>query len=212
MKTKFLHFAGIDVSKNKADVCLIVNKGRSELFYGSFDQSAGGFKALKKWLRDLTGNALGYLLVCVENTGLYDDGIGNTPVTISVTSFNGNVSNSFTFAKTWTAEISGWFNSNPSEGLLIARSMGAMNAALSKHLWKKKATVKVGVRDILRTANFRGYSRYADVDLDVFNDRRMDTRQINVSFSYKFGKNNIDPARRRNGGASEEQNRVKTGG
>lgn len=75
MKTKFLHFAGIDVSKNKVDVCLIVNKGRSELFYGSFDQSAGGFKALKKWLRDLTGNALGYLLVCVENTGLYDDAL-----------------------------------------------------------------------------------------------------------------------------------------
>ena len=147
-----------------------------------------------------------------EYTGLYNDGIENIPVQISVTGFNGNVSNSFTFAKTWTAEISGWFNSNPSEGLLIARSMGAMNAALSKQLWKKKATVKVGMRDIFRTANFRGYSRYADVDLDVFNDRRMDTRQFNISFSYKFGKNNIDPARRRSGGASEEQNRVKTGG
>jgi outer membrane receptor protein involved in Fe transport len=147
-----------------------------------------------------------------EYTGLYNDGIENTPVKISVTGFNGNLSNSFTFAKTWTAEISGWFNSNPSEGLIIARSMGAMNVGLAKHLWKKKATVKVGVRDLLRTANFRGYSRYADVDLDVFNDRKMDTRQFNISFTYKFGKNNIDPARRRSGGASEEQNRVKSSG
>lgn len=147
-----------------------------------------------------------------EYTGLYNDGIENTPVKISVTGFNGNLSNSFTFAKTWAAEISGWFNSNPSEGLIIARSMGAMNLGLSKQLWKKKATVKVGVRDLLRSANFRGYSRYADVDLDIYNNRRMDARQFNISFTYKFGKNNIDPARRRSGGASEEQNRVKSNG
>lgn len=75
MKTKFLHFAGIDVSKNKIDVCLIVNKERSELYYGCFEQSAAGYKALKKWLRDLTGNSLAELLVCVENTGLYDDAL-----------------------------------------------------------------------------------------------------------------------------------------
>ena len=147
-----------------------------------------------------------------QYTGLYNDGIENLPVKILVTGFTGNLSNSFTFAKTWTAEISGWFNSNPSEGLLIARSMGAMNIGLSKQLWKKKATVKVGLRDILRTANFKGYSRYADVDLNVFNDRRMDNRQFSISFSYKFGKNNIDPARRRSGGASEEQSRVKSDG
>lgn len=144
-------------------------------------------------------------------TGLYNDGIKNIPVDITVANFDGNLTNSFTFAGTWTAELSGWFNSNPSEGLLIARPMGAVNAALAKQIMKKKATVKLGIRDIFRSSNFSGYSRYADVDIDVANDRKRDNRQVNISFTYKFGKNNIAPERRRNGGAGEERSRVKSG-
>lgn len=144
--------------------------------------------------------------------GIYNDGTTSTPVKINVASFTANLSNSFTFAKTWSGEISGWFNSSPSEGLIVARSMGAVNAGLSKQLWDKKASIKFGVRDIFRTSNFSGYSRYADVDLKVMNDRKQDNRVYNVTFTYKFGKNNIAPERRRSGGAGEEKSRVKSGG
>lgn len=75
METKFNHFAGIDVSKNKLDVCLIVNNERTAMHYGAFDQSISGYKALKKWMSDLTGKKLDKLLVLVENTGLYDDAL-----------------------------------------------------------------------------------------------------------------------------------------
>jgi hypothetical protein len=40
----------------------------------------------------------------------------------------------------------------------------------------------------------------------------MDNPVYNISFSYKFGKNNIAPERNRNSGASEEQSRVRSGG
>lgn len=75
METKFNHFAGIDVSKNKLDVCLIVNKERTEMHYGIFEQSISGYKAMKKWMNDLTTKGLDNLLVLVENTGLYDDAL-----------------------------------------------------------------------------------------------------------------------------------------
>lgn len=75
METKFMHFAGIDVSKHKLDVCLIVNRAKTEMHYGSFEQSPGGYKGLKKWFTQLTGKALDSLLVLVENTGLYDDAL-----------------------------------------------------------------------------------------------------------------------------------------
>jgi len=143
--------------------------------------------------------------------GLYNDGTKNTPVQITVVNFDGNLTNSFTFADTWTAELSGWFNSNPSEGLLIERPMGSLNMAVAKQVLKKKATVKLGARDILRTMNFTGYSRYADVDLDLTNNSRRDNRQLTISFTYKFGKSNVAPSRRRSGGASEEQSRIKSG-
>ena len=77
MKTKFMHFAGIDVSKNKIDVCLIVNKEQTQMVYGCFEQSPQGYKAMKKWFTELTGKALDNLLVLVENTGLYDDALLN---------------------------------------------------------------------------------------------------------------------------------------
>jgi transposase len=75
METKFMHFAGIDVSKNKLDVCLIVNSERTTLHYGCFEQSSMGFKAMKRWLAEHTGKGLDNLLVLVENTGLYDDAL-----------------------------------------------------------------------------------------------------------------------------------------
>ncbi|MFN2439915.1 MAG: transposase [Chitinophagaceae bacterium] len=75
METKFRHFAGIDVSKHKLDVCLIVNSERTEMVYGCFEQSLSGYKAFRKWLIEHTGKTLDSLLVLVENTGLYDDAL-----------------------------------------------------------------------------------------------------------------------------------------
>jgi len=76
METKFRHFAGIDVSKHKMDVCLIVNSQRTEMHYGCFEQSLSGYKAMKKWFTQLTSDRyLGSLIVLVENTGLYDDAL-----------------------------------------------------------------------------------------------------------------------------------------
>jgi len=75
METKFRHFAGIDVSKHKLDVCLIVNSQRTQMHYGCFEQSLSGYKAMKKWFAELTGKAVDSLLALVENTGLYDDAL-----------------------------------------------------------------------------------------------------------------------------------------
>ncbi len=138
--------------------------------------------------------------------GLYN----NDPVDIQFTSFMANMTNSFTIGKGWSAEISGWYRSKAAEGLLIANPMGAVNSALSKQVLKKKGTIKIGVRDIFYTQQFSGYVKYSDVDVKIAS--RRDSRQFNISFVYRFGKTNIAPERRRNGGAGDEQNRVKSGG
>jgi len=132
------------------------------------------------------------------------------PVDIQITSFTANMTQSFTFGKGWAAEISGWYRSKASEGLLVSNPFGAVNSGLSKQILKKKATVKVGIRDIFLTQQFSGYAKYSDVDVNV--KSRRDSRQFNLSFTYRFGKTNIAPERKRNGGASDEQNRVKSGG
>ncbi len=142
--------------------------------------------------------------------GSYMHGSNNVPITLTVAGFMGNMTNSFSFGKTWTAEVSGWFTNRISEGLLIGGNMGALNMAVAKQVFKKNGTIKVGIRDIFRTQNFNGYSRYADVDVDIFNNRRMDNRQVNISFTYKFGKSSVAPARNRRGSADDEQGRIKS--
>ena len=118
---------------------------------------------------------------------------------------------SFVFGKkkTWSAELSGWYRSKSTEGLLVSNPMWAVNSAIAKQVLKKKGTVKMGVRDIFWTQWFSGYAKYSDVDVRI--SSRRDSRQFNISFTYRFGKTNIAPARRKTGGASDEQNRVNTG-
>ena len=133
------------------------------------------------------------------------------PVDIQFTAFMGNMTNTFTIGKKgWSAELSGWYRSKTTEGLLVANPMWAVNSAITKQVLKKKGTVKFGVRDIFWTQAFSGYAKYADVDVNVASKR--DSRQFNLTFTYRFGKTNIAPARRKTGGATEEQNRVSTGG
>jgi len=153
------------------------------------------------------------------NTNIYTNVFNNhykgmyqyQPVDIQFTAFMGNMTNTFTIGKKgWGAELSGWYRSKTTEGLLVANSMWAVNSAISKQLWKKKGTIKFSVRDIFWTQAFSGYAKYADVDVNVAS--RRDSRQFNVTFTYRFGKTNIAPARRKTGGATDEQNRVSTGG
>jgi transposase len=75
METKFIHFAGIDVSKAKIDVCVMFNGTRSVLYQENFEQSKMGFNRLRRWLQKLVDNQKHTILICIENTGLYDDAL-----------------------------------------------------------------------------------------------------------------------------------------
>ncbi|WP_147205751.1 outer membrane beta-barrel family protein [Segetibacter aerophilus] len=139
-------------------------------------------------------------------SGIYQ----NDPINISTTSLMTNITNSFTLGKGWNAEVSGWYRSKGVDGLLVANPMGAVNSAITKQMFKKKGSLKFGVRDIFSTQQFSGYAKYSDVDVIV--KSRRDSRQYSLTFTYRFGKTNIPSERRKTGGANDEQNRVKSGG
>lgn len=132
------------------------------------------------------------------------------PVNIQITSFMSNMTNSFTLGKGWNAEVSGWYRSKGLEGLFVINDMGAVNTAITKQAFKKKGTFKLGMSDVFYTQKFSGYVKYSDVDVKIAG--RRDSRQVNLSFVYRFGKTNIPAERRKIGGANDEQNRVKSGG
>jgi iron complex outermembrane recepter protein len=140
----------------------------------------------------------------------YEGIVTNTPVSIEFTSFTVNGSQTFTFAKTWNAEINGFFRSAGIEGVLKAKSMGMIAVGIGKQVMKGKGTIRVNVRDIFYTQRFRAESRYGAVDI-AFQEAR-DSRVLNVNFTYRFSKGKMNGQQRKRNSGPDETNRVGVGG
>ncbi len=133
--------------------------------------------------------------------------VNNEPLDASISSYMGNINNQFKFTKTWGAELSGFYRSKMQEGgIIIARPMGMFSMGLSKQVLKSKGTLKLSVVDPFALMQFRGYTKFGNIDTRI--NARWDNRRVALSFSYRFGKTNGGPQRRRSGSATDEQNRV----
>ncbi len=132
-------------------------------------------------------------------------------IDVSATTFLANLNNQFKFSKGWSAELSGFYRTKGVEGQVIIEPLGQVSAAISKQLFKEKANLKLGIRDMFYTQKVKGYINFQETEATFHNTR--DSRQVSLSFTYRFGKPIKGPQPRRNaGGASDELNRVKAGG
>jgi iron complex outermembrane receptor protein len=132
-------------------------------------------------------------------------------INVGAATFLGNFNNQFHFNKGWGAEISGFYRSSGVEGQVLVNPMGQVSAAISKQILQDKGSLKLGLRDIFYTQQVSGYINFQETQATFHNAR--DTRQLSLSFSYHFGKPIKGSQQRRSqGGATDEQNRVKVGG
>ncbi|MEP7231841.1 MAG: outer membrane beta-barrel family protein [Ginsengibacter sp.] len=139
----------------------------------------------------------------------YKGALNGDYLNVNNVTFFSNVNNQFKFKKGWSAELSGFYRSKGIEGQIVINPMWRMDAGVAKQVLKNKGTVKLSIRDIFKTQNFTGYVKYQDIDVYIKNTR--DSRTASLTFSYRFGKPIKNQQRRKTGGASDEQNRVKTG-
>jgi hypothetical protein len=136
--------------------------------------------------------------------------VDNTPVVVKAKMVMLNGSQQFKFAKTWGAEVSGFYRTKGLEGIILTQPVGVLNLGVSKQILKNKATVRLNVRDILYTQKFRAETKYANVDAG-FKEWR-DSRVVNVGFTYRFSKGKMNGGqKRRTGSANDEQSRVGGG-
>ncbi len=118
-----------------------------------------------------------------------------------------NISNEFQFKKGWAAEITGYYNSKATEAQFSIKPSGDLSLGLSKQILHNHSTLKLNYRDILFSQVTNGTINYQNVQEHFIQSR--DSRIVNFSFSYRFGKKPKDAGRNSESGASEEQNRVK---
>jgi hypothetical protein len=131
-------------------------------------------------------------------------------ISIGITGMMMQVQQQFKWGKGWGAEVSGFYRTRGVEGVIFIEGFGMVNAGFSKNIMKNNASVRLNVRDIFANQVFKGYSKYGVVDAEFKNTS--DSRAVSVSFTYRFNKGKLKAgSNRKNGGASDEQNRVKAG-
>ena len=117
-----------------------------------------------------------------------------------------NINNQFKFTKGWSAELSGFYNSRSQDGQFTIQAFGQVSAGVSKTILKDKGTLRLNVRDIFFGQVIDGQIDYQNV-MEHFRQSR-DSRVANLAFTYRFGKTFKETAKRRNGSAGDEQQRV----
>jgi outer membrane receptor protein involved in Fe transport len=137
-------------------------------------------------------------------SGVIDGGNLN----IEATTFMANMNNQFKISEDWSAELSGFYRSKAIEGQIVMYPMWRLDAGVQKLILKKKGSLKFSVRDIFNSQYFQGYINYQDIDARIKNV--WDSRTFSLTFSYRFGNPIKNQPHRRTGGASDEQNRVKS--
>ncbi len=159
-------------------------------------------KLAKWWSINVFGNVFNN-----HYKGVIDD----ENIDVSATAFNGNFSNQFTFKKGWTAELSGFYNSeNLISSAILAEGRGMFSLGGGKQILKTKGTIRLNVRDPFYIMRFNGST---DLNKGVTQiHSAWDNRRLIFTFTYRFGKTNGQQQRRRSSAADEEQNRVNTGG
>ena len=128
-------------------------------------------------------------------------------VDLDVFSFNLYGQQSIKFAKTWTAEISGWYTA-PSiwQGTFKSDAMGGIDAGIQKSLFKTKGNLKISVSDVFHTMKWGGSSNFAGQTF--YGNGSWESQQFKANFSYRFGNSQVKANRQRKSSIEEESKRA----
>jgi len=133
--------------------------------------------------------------------------LNNTNVTIGATTAVLNGSVSYKSKEGITTEISAFYRTAGIEGIFHIQPLGAFNFGASMPLFKNKATLRLGIRDIFWTQKAQGEVKFGTIDTRF---RQVpDSRTIGLNFSYRLSKGKPGSSKRKPGSAGDEQGRVK---
>ncbi len=113
----------------------------------------------------------------------------------------------FTFKKGFTAEVSGNYSSGGPYGFMDFKPSWGLGAGVQKSLLKGKGQLKMNITDIFWTNLPRATITYNNY-IEKWRAYR-ETRIANISFTWRFGNNKVQQARRRTTASEEERQRAQ---
>jgi hypothetical protein len=201
MMTKILE---ADVDKTTGDTSIVRYKYMNVASADNFNLNISLPMPITKWWMSFTTVSVSY--------GKYETVVNNNPVKLSSGGFFGRTQQTFTLSKDLAAEVT-YFYVSPqvtNEGLFRMKSMSSLDLGISQKVLKGKGSLKLNLADVFKTNYFRGSFENAGKYTSVSSMR--DSRQVRLTFNYRFGNNNVKAARARQTGLEAEQNRVKQSG
>ncbi|GAA4445784.1 outer membrane beta-barrel family protein [Nibrella saemangeumensis] len=128
---------------------------------------------------------------------------------VSFVGYNLYSSSNFVLGKGFSGELAAWYNSAGVDGFFRYQPMGAFSVGVQKQVMNKKGTLRVNVNDPFWLNRFRGETKYQDISMKV--QSVFESRQARVTFTYRFGNQNVKAARQRRSATADEQGRVQSG-
>lgn len=120
-------------------------------------------------------------------------------------SYRGNINNSFTLPYKIGMELSGQYISKQLIGNFTLKPRYSVDFGIQRRVLNDKGMIKASLKDIFNTGSAGAYTKYGNVDIDV--DNHWESRRLNVSFSYRFGKDDFKTRANRSTASSEEESR-----
>jgi len=114
--------------------------------------------------------------------------------------------NSFTLKKGWTAELNATLNTGAQYGFMVFDPQWSLSAGVQKTILQNKGTLRCNVTDIFWTNLPKAVITYNNY-VEKWHAYR-ETRVANFTFTYRFGNNKVQAARRRTTASEEERQRA----
>lgn len=137
----------------------------------------------------------------------YTGSLGTTQLDKGKPSADIRTNNTFSFKKGWAAELNGTYSSGGQYGFMVSKYQWGLSAGVQKAIMKGKGTLRLNVTDIFWTNLPAGTITYNNY-LEKWHAER-DTRVATLAFSYRFGSNKVQAARKRATASEEERQRAQ---
>ena len=138
----------------------------------------------------------------------YTGTINSNVINNSVPSFSATTSNSFSIRDGLSMECGFQYNHKSIYGITLIKSLYNLTFGVQQLLLKKQLTLTLNISDVLWKNYPSGVTVFNNVN-ERWTSKR-DTRVLNITLSYKFGKGQAGKMRRKTG-ADEEKQRIQTG-
>jgi len=137
------------------------------------------------------------------------------PFTKSYFGYSVNFNELFKLSKSFSAEVSGVYNSYSINGTQTINGFGVLNAGIKKELNNNKGTIQLSVADILSSSRIHVYyGTLTPEPFDIYSHVAINTESrhfpiIKLTYSRSFGGTGSSNRSRRQNGSNDEADRIR---